>query len=123
MEPLHILVTDTNLHVRNLLKRELQKDGHIVYLAKNKKEAHCYIYGSNKLDIIILDPELPDFFGQSFLEEIQNKIPPIKIIIHTFMEFFNDLKLDDRIHFVEKTAVSIGPLKKEIRAWVNDWDW
>jgi len=114
MKPFHILVTDTNLHVRNLLKRELQQDGHTIYMAKNKKEVHDHIHGPNKLDIIILDPEVPDLLEQSLLNQIQERAPKVKIIIHTFIEFFNDLELDANIHFVEKSAISIGPLKKEI---------
>lgn len=114
MKPFHILVTDTNLHVRNLLKRELQQDGHTIYMAKNKKEVHDHIHGTNKLDIIILDPEVPDLLDKSLLDEIHDRVPQVKIIIHTFIEFFNDLGLDENIHFVEKSAISIGPLKKEI---------
>ena len=113
----HILVTDTNLHVRNLLKRELEQDGHTIYLAKNEKEAQGYIYGDNLLDIIILDPELPDCYGQPLLDQIQDRIPPIKIIIHTFAEFFNEMNVDDNVHFVEKSAVSIAPLKKRIQSF------
>jgi len=116
MKPFHILVTDTNLHVRNLLKRELQQDGHTIYMAKNKKEVHDHIHGTNKLDIIILDPEVPDLLDKSLLDEIHDRVPKVKIIIHTFIEFFNDLGLDENIHFVEKSAISIGPLKKEIAA-------
>ncbi|ACN17078.1 response regulator receiver protein [Desulforapulum autotrophicum HRM2] len=116
-KPFHILVTDTNLHVRSLLKRELEQDGHTIYMAKNKKEAHGYIYGSNQLDIIVLDPELPDFFGQSLLDEIQDRIPPVKIIIHTFAEFFNEMNVDENIYFVEKSANSIAPMKKKIESF------
>lgn len=110
----HILVTDTNLHVRTLLKRELEQDGHIIYLAKNKKEAQVYIHGDNRLDIVILDPELPDCYGHPLLGQIKERIPPVKIIIHTFAEFFNGMSFDENVYCVEKSAVSIAPLKRRI---------
>lgn len=113
----HILVTDINLHVRNLLKRELEQDGHTIYMAKNKKEAQGYIYGDNQLDIIILDPELPNCYGQPLIDQIQDRVPPVKIIIHTFAEFFNEMNVDENVHFVEKSAVSIAPLKKIIQSF------
>ncbi|MDY0221274.1 MAG: response regulator [Desulfobacterium sp.] len=113
-QPFHILVTDTNLHVRTLLKRELEQDGHTIYLAKNKKEAQVYIYGDNRLDIVILDPELPDCYGHPLLGQIQARVPPIKVIIHTFAEFFNGMNVDKNVYFVEKSAVSIAPLKRRI---------
>lgn len=116
----HILVTDTNLNVRNLLKRELIQDGHTIYLAKNEKEAQGYIYGENQLDIIILDPELPDCYGQPLLDQIQDRTPPVKIIIHTFAEFFNGMNVDENVHFVEKNAGSIAPLKDRIQSFGKD---
>ncbi|MBI9089984.1 MAG: response regulator [Desulfobacterium sp.] len=119
MKPFHILVTDTNHHVRTLLKRELQQEGNIIYTASNKKQAHNYIYGPNHLDIIILDPELPDFFGRSLLKQILDRVPPVHIIIHTFKEFFNELPLDENIHLVEKSAVSIAPLKQMIASFIR----
>ena len=120
--PLQILVTDTNLHVRNLLKRELAQEGYTIYLAKNQKEAQGYIYGDIQLDIIILDPELPECYGQPLLDQIQERIPGVKIIIHTFAEFFNEMNVDENVHFVEKSAVSIAPLKKRIRSFGNIYD-
>jgi CheY-like chemotaxis protein len=95
----------------------LEQDGHTIYVANTKKEAHGYIYGSNRLDIIILDPELPDFFGQSLLDQIQDRIPPVKIIIHTFAEFFNEMHVDEDVYFVEKSAKSIAPMKKKIESF------
>ena len=120
MTPFHILVTDTNHHVRTLLKRELKQEGDIIYTASNKQEAHKYLYGPNHLDIIILDPELPDFFGRSLLKEILDRIPPVQIIVHTFKEFFNELPLDENIHLVEKSAVSIAPLKQMISSFIRE---
>ena len=96
------------------MKRELEQDGHTIYLAKNKKEAQVYIYGDNRLDIVILDPELPDCYGHPLLGQIQARVPPIKVIIHTFAEFFNGMNVDKNVYFVEKSAVSIAPLKRRI---------
>lgn len=112
--PLHILVTDINHHVRALLKREFQKEGHTVYLAKNGNEAKQIVFGPNPLDLIILDPELPELSGRSLFTDVLNRIPPVQVIVHTYEEFFSVLAAGRNIHFVEKNAASIGPLLEKI---------
>ncbi|MCK5311343.1 MAG: response regulator [Desulfobacteraceae bacterium] len=114
IKPLHILITDLNHNVQDFLTRELKKEGCIVYNAENTIEAQKYIYGSNRLDIVILDPELPDLFEQPLLDEVQDRLPPVPVIIHTYKEIFDDMIKDDNIYFVEKNARSIKLLKEKI---------
>lgn len=113
-KPLHILITDLNHNVQDFLTRELEKEGCIIYTAENTIDAQRYIYGSNKLDIIILDPELPDLFEQPLFEDIQDRLPPVPVIVHTYKELFDDMIKDDNVYFVEKNAVSIKLLKEKI---------
>lgn len=85
-----------------------------MYTAKNTIEAEKYIYGANQLDMVILDPEIPALFEQSLFKEVQDRLPPVPVIIHTYKEFFNDMLKDDNVYFVEKNACSIEPLKETI---------
>jgi len=119
--PLHILVTDINHHVRNLLQRELTKAGHIIYTAGNRKEAYEAVSGGKPLDLIILDPELFEIFGELFFMEFRDRMPKVPIILHTFSEFltenqfFPDIKTNEQILFVEKNEQSIHNIKKIIQ--------
>ena len=119
IKPLHILITDHNHNVQDFLTRELKKEGCVIYNAENTIEAQRYIYGSNQLDIVILDPELPDLFGQPLLDEVQDRLPPVPVIVHTYKELFDELTKDDNIYFVEKNARSIKLLKEKILEITN----
>lgn len=109
--PLHILVTDVNHHVRDFLKREFQKEGYTVYLARNGDEARHVMCGSGPLDLIVLDPELPVVSGPPLLRLIRERNPGVQVIVHTYPEFAGSLEQGEAVHFVEKSAASIGPLK------------
>ena len=114
IKPLHILITDLNHNVKNFLTRELKKEGCVIYTAENAIDAQKYIYGSNQLDIVVLDPELPNLFGQPLLDEVQDRLPPVPVIVHTYRELFDDLTKEDNMYFVEKNAKSIKLLKEKI---------
>ena len=119
IKPLHILITDLNHNVKNFLTRELEKEGCVIYTAENAIDAQKYIYGANQLDIVILDPELPDLFGQPLLYEVQDRLPPVPVIVHAYKELFDDLKKDDNMYFVEKNAKSIKLLKEKINEIIS----
>lgn len=117
LPPLHILVTDLNHHVRNLLQRELTKEGHIIYTASSRKEANEALSGSQSLDLIILDPEVSERFGESLFARFRELLPDITIIFHTFSEFLPDIDKEESILFVEKNEKSIYFLKKIIQEY------
>jgi DNA-binding response OmpR family regulator len=113
--PLHILVTDVNHHVRDLLKREFQKEGHRVYLARNQAEARNLLDGPAPLDVVVLDPELPELSGAALVKLIRGRLTPVRIIVHAYPEFFDVIGTGPDVCYVEKSAVSIGPLKERVR--------
>lgn len=112
--PLHILVTDLNHHVRNLLQRELTKAGHVVYTAGNQKEIHDAVYGSSHIDLIILDPELFEIFGEPLFAELNERVKNTTIILHSFSDFLSNIDNQSNIKIVEKNERSIFSLKKII---------
>lgn len=112
----HIMVTDINHHIRDLLKRELEKEGYTVFCVKSGIDAYRSLCDSRMIDLIILDPELLYPYGHSLFADVLSNNPSLQIIIHTYHEFTNGLKTGNNIHIVEKNATSINPLKEKIRA-------
>jgi len=115
-QPFCIMVTDTNHHVRDLLKRELEKDGYSVFCVKSGINAYQSICDSAMVDLVILDPELLYPYGHSLFANVLDNNPSLQIIIHTYHEFTRGLKTDTNVHIVEKNATSINSLKEKIRS-------
>lgn len=111
----HILVTDTNHHVRDLLKRELEQDGYTVHSIKAAVTAWEYICSKAPLDLIILDPELFYPCDRKFVQEmLHHRDGSLDIIIHTYEDSLLDLKRGQHIHLVEKNAQSAESIRKII---------
>ena len=112
---LHILIADRNPHVRSFLKRELEAEGYRVRLAENGFQVLNLVYERVPLDLLILDPDLPDTDCTSLLEKVHDRIPPLPTIIHTFLTDYPDpreaLQADV---FVEKGANSVEEIKRII---------
>ena len=113
---LHIMVTDINHHVRDLLKRELEKEGHAVVTVGNSIEAFHRICDSTAVDLLILDPELLYPYGHSLFACLTDNNPKLKIIVHAYSEFTSGFCSSGNVHFVEKSADSINTLRATIRA-------
>jgi DNA-binding NtrC family response regulator len=86
-ESFHILVTDSNHHVCNLLQRELQKEGYEVRSPTSEVKPHDYLRSTATIDLLILDPQLCHPCDQTLVSEI----------------------------LIEKNAESIGSLKIAVR--------
>jgi DNA-binding response OmpR family regulator len=114
-QPFHILVTDINQNVRNLLKRELEKEGYSVRCVGRGIDAYHSICEATQVDLVILDPELLHPYGQSLFTTILENSPSLQIIIHSYHEFISDLKTGANVHVIEKNATSITSLKEKIR--------
>ena len=114
-QPFHIMVTDTNHHVRDLLKRELEKEGYVVFCVGNGLDAYHTLCRSTPVDLMILDPELLYPYGHSLFSDVLANNPALQIIVHAYPDFICDLKPGNNVHFVEKNATSIHSLKKIIR--------
>jgi hypothetical protein len=115
-QPFHIMVSDTNHHVRDLLKRELEKEGYAVFSVGNGLDVYHTLCRSTLVDLVILDPELLYPFGHSLFFDVLDNNPTLQIIIHTYPDFISGLKPGGNVHLVEKSATSIPLLKKIIHA-------
>lgn len=82
----HIVITDRNPHVRELLFRELLRDGHRVTQARDRGHLLGILASQDVVHILILDPELHGIRSA----EIGNArcAPPqgIKVVLHALPE-------------------------------------
>ncbi len=100
-----ILIADRNRHVRDFLRRELMEDGYRVQVAKDGREVQTIIDGENPPDLLILDLEVPYVSGYALLEKLQNRTPPLPVVIHTFLTEYNSQLNGRKIAtFVEKSG-------------------
>lgn len=108
-----ILIADRNPHVREFLKREMAAEGYRVRLAENGKDVLKWSYAPEPLDLLILDPDLPDVDANTLLARLADRIPALPMVIHTFLSDFSapEASAGD-IAFVEKRGSSIESLKQ-----------
>jgi DNA-binding NtrC family response regulator len=110
-----ILIADRNRHVRDFLKREMAAAGYRLQLAKDGREVLKWIRSGESFDLIILDPDLPDAGEIMILRTIQDQMPAIPIVIHTFLSDYTQLPADMRPSaLVVKNGDSIDNLKKVV---------
>lgn len=110
-----ILIADRNRNVRKFLQREMTSEGYQVRLAENAREVIKWTFHHDPLDLIILDPDLPDSDESSVLYDILDRIPVLPVILHTYLsEDKIDSKGMNNVIFVEKRGVSVERLKQVV---------
>lgn len=115
-----ILITERSPHVREFIKRELAAEGFGVRVAENGREMFKWVYRKEPLDLLILDPNLPDMDVFSILEQLQDRVPRLPVIFHAFSPDCESLvkHYEDAV-FVEKKGSSIVELKRAIKEILN----
>ncbi|WP_028392365.1 response regulator transcription factor [Bacillus cihuensis] len=68
---IHILIADDDLHIRELLKHFLQKEGFSVYLAADGVEASDILL-EQQIQLAIIDVMMPNKDGYQLCEEMRN---------------------------------------------------
>ena len=109
----HILITDRNSHICAFLKREMEAEGYCVSLAQNSREISLMIWQHDLIDIMILDPDLPDIDESALIHELKNRIPVLNVVIHTSLsdcDCASSVWRDAVI--VEKSGASVEELKR-----------
>lgn len=119
--PFTILIADRNPHVREFLKREMAAEGYRIRLAENGRDVLKYSYDPEPLNLLILDPDLPDVDADTLLARLANRIPALPMVIHTFL---SDCALSRDICrnaiFVEKRGNSIESLKQAVAGLIAE---
>jgi DNA-binding NtrC family response regulator len=120
-----ILIADRNPHVRELLKREMVAEGYRVRLAENGRDVLKWSYDSNALDLLILDPDLPDIGESVLFSRLADRIPALPMVIHALSSdcASPDMISGSLVAFVEKGGSSIESLKQVTADFLNKAGW
>jgi len=93
-----ILIADRNRHVREFLCRELTAEGYLVEAVRDGREVLEMINGQNPPVLMILDLELPYLTELKVLETLQERLPSLPVVIHSF-------RLESEQHLPRAAAV------------------
>jgi len=117
-----ILIADRNRHVRNFLRRELAAEGYRVESAKDGREVLRRLEVNELPDLLILDLEIPHVSGLEILTQLQDRVPMLPVVVHTFLtEYANHPVVEKAGAFVEKTGNNIDNLKAVILGVLRKW--
>lgn len=111
-----IMITDRNPHVRRFVAREIAAAGYRVREAECGADVLFQVSRNKALDLLILDPDLPDIDSAVLLQRIRKRIPALPVVIHAFSSDMEDhpeyLKIE---RCVEKRGASTERLKEVIQ--------
>jgi DNA-binding NtrC family response regulator len=108
----NLLIVDRNPHIRNFLKREFQSEGYTVQLAKNSRELVKLIYSSTPIDLVIIDPDIPDVSQANLFKSLENRIPTLPLVIHSDLnDYLESTSQISNAAFVPKQGSSSEALK------------
>ena len=111
-EIFNIIIADKNPHVREFLQRELINEGYNVRQAVSGKDVLEQIYSQDSIDLLILDPDLPDADRLFLFKKLHDRIPALPVVIHAHLESADMKERTYGVVFVEKNGGSIELLKQ-----------
>ncbi len=116
MRRFRILISDRNRNVREYLRRELEAEGYDIEIAASACQILDRIYRNDSVDLVIIDPDLPDAGSVPLFKKLNNSIPAMPVIVHAYdLAEFSYKDAPDffkSVHFVEKKGQSIENMKK-----------
>jgi len=112
-----LLIVDRNPFIRSFLKRELEHAGYQIVLAANGRQTLEWLHSTTPLDLIILDPDLPDAQGVALFQEIHVLNPDLPVIVHTLASEYDAYAHIPGIAVrIEKCGNSIEGLKEVVHS-------
>jgi len=109
-----ILVVDDEESIHLLYREELEEEGYQVFSATNGEEA-LEIFGSNPIDLVILDINMPGMDGIEVLRQLKAQKPSLPVILSTaYSEYKHDLGSWASDDYIVKSS-SLDELKTSIR--------
>ncbi len=98
-----ILISDSNRHVREFLRRELGAEGYEVEVARDGRELLALICGAEPPHLVLLDLEIPYLDELEIWSRLNDRQPPLPVVIHTFLpEYPTHLAVPQAAAFLEK---------------------
>ena len=117
----NLLIADRNPHIREFLKREMEAEGYNIQLAKNGREVLRLVYGSEPVDLIIIDLDLPDASELNLFKSLEDCIPTLPIIVHSYLsDNFESSKSLKPVIFVQKQGNSSETLKDVVLNFLRE---
>lgn len=123
-----ILIADDEPHVLRVLKMSLEKEGYLVEICNNGKEALARL-AQEQPDILITDIQMPLMTGEELCRHIEQQMPERKFLIfvltsRTEIEHREWSRQIDNLLFLEK-PVSIRSLVEKLDCYFADCtdDW
>jgi len=119
-----ILIADRNSHVRMFLMRELMAEGYRVQLAATAENVLKIVYSQRRIDLLILDPDLPGIEPGALLEKLADRIPVLPLVLHTHRQpdeaLFNTG--NPWVTVVEKAGDSVERIKVIVGERLSSFD-
>ena len=114
-KPYSLLVVDSNPFIRRLITRELGGCGYQVSDAANMTEIRDRLESAEPVDLIIVDPDLPDSDEAKSITHIHATRPDLPIVIHAYgSEGLPTGEQSQVIAIVRKCGSSIEDIKKMV---------
>lgn len=110
-----ILIADRNPNVREFLKREMISENYRVLCAEDAKTMFKLTFEPFMVDVLILDPDLPDMEASDVLGKLSVQSPGLPVIIHSFSEENGFSPITDTALFIEKGGGSIEVIKRALK--------
>jgi len=108
-----ILIADRNPRVRGFLQREMSREGYRILLAENAQDLLEWPPDRDPIDLVILDPDLPDATDAPLMSLLRKRMPLVPVIIHAHpSHHLMELDAAQPSFTVEKGGNSIERLKE-----------
>ena len=122
-EKFTILIADRNHNVRDFLRREMIEAGYNVQVAKNSQEILEWVNHHDLVDLLILDPDMPDTGDTAMMKMLKERISPLPVVVHSILaDHANYSDILKNIVFVEKMGNSIERLKEVVSGFLGSPD-
>ena len=114
-----ILVADRNRRVRQFLRREFNSDGYHVLVAENSDALCRMIRENDALDLLILDDAMVVLNESQVQARLENRIPPLPFILHSFSPEFAASGLAKAAAALVEKSGDIEELKRAVIKVLN----
>lgn len=119
-----ILIADRNPHVRSFLQREMGREGYRVRLAESARDLLEWAVERDPIDLVILDPDLPDAVDVQLMTVLHQRMPLVPVIIHAHRTPVRaDPEAAAAFLMVEKGGSSVERLKKLAEGLLKPASW
>ena len=79
-----VLIGDRNSRVRDFMGREFTAEGCRVLLAGDGWEVFRFLRQESFVDLLVLDPDIPNRYGSGLLARIREERPELPILVHSW---------------------------------------